>query len=442
MKKIKKYLLIFWGIFFILIFSMGATKHVLEGGSLLKGSSKDVVIFFSSLLHSVKEFYSHEKPQVVEIENSFRDGFSYSSRYNDSKDYLLVSSWDNNLNQSVVKLIRIDDGKLMHQWIIDIDKHISEFNTYETYGIKHNLTIDKASIQHPFLDTDGSLVFAMGGRHKVDLNGDLIWSESKDCHHSIEKNSDKEEYWMCSYNSNLELANKLQIRDDALIKINGKTGALLYEKSIYEIFIENGIDRGELFINPQITTLSNYLDYFHLNDVQPVLEDGPYWEKGDVFFSLRHQNLIGLYRPKTGKLLWYKRGPWLRQHDIDILDSTRISIYGNNTLDAKFSNSEDLFIDGNNEVYVYDFIKDSVSKPFSELFSKEKIRTHTEGLARVVSDSFIFVEETNKGRILLGDQTGVLWTYVERVDDKHVSRFSWSRYITKEEFSKLKFLKK
>ena len=28
-------------------------------------------------------------------------------------------------------------------------------------------------------------------------------------------------------------------------------------------------------------------DPFHINDIQPVLQDGKYWMKGDVFLSLR-----------------------------------------------------------------------------------------------------------------------------------------------------------
>jgi hypothetical protein len=74
-------------------------------------------------------------------------------------------------------------------------------------------------------------------------------------------------------------------------------------------------------------------DPTHLNDIQPVLADGPYWKKGDLFVSLRNISSIMLYRPSTDQIVWMKRGPWLSQHDVDILDDHRISVYDNNVQD-------------------------------------------------------------------------------------------------------------
>ena len=36
-------------------------------------------------------------------------------------------------------------------------------------------------------------------------------------------------------------------------------------------------------------------DPIHLNDIQPVEKSGPYWKMGDLFLSLRSQNMIILY---------------------------------------------------------------------------------------------------------------------------------------------------
>ena len=59
-------------------------------------------------------------------------------------------------------------------------------------------------------------------------------------------------------------------------------------------------------------------------------KDGPYWRKGDLFLSLRSPSTVMLYRPATNKVIWRKDGPWSKQHDVDILDDHRISIFNNN----------------------------------------------------------------------------------------------------------------
>ena len=56
---------------------------------------------------------------------------------------------------------------------------------------------------------------------------------------------------------------------------------------------------------------------------------GPDWKKGDLFLSLRNVSAVLLYRPSTDQIVWMKRGPWIGQHDVDILDDHRIGIYDN-----------------------------------------------------------------------------------------------------------------
>ena len=116
-------------------------------------------------------------------------------------------------------------------------------------------------------------------------------------------------------------------------------------------------------------------DPIHLNDIEPVNVDGKYWKKGDVFLSLRHQSMIILYRPSNNKVIWKKAGPFFHQHDVDILDNNRISIFNNNSKD--FVSGD--FVDGVNEVLIYDFRYDSFESLFSKKIEKEDVRTITAG---------------------------------------------------------------
>ena len=93
--------------------------------------------------------------------------------------------------------------------------------------------------------------------------------------------------------------------DDAIVKLD-KNGKILYEKSVSQIFIENGLEY-LLFSSGDLRFVN---DPIHLNDIQPVNNDGNFWKRGDVFLSLRHQSMVILFRPSTNKIIWKGTGPF------------------------------------------------------------------------------------------------------------------------------------
>ena len=151
--------------------------------------------------------------------------------------------------------------------------------------------------------------------------------------------------------------------------------------------------------------------------------------------------MIVQYRPSTNKIIWSKKGPWLKQHDVDIIDSNRISIFGNNVIDAQFDKKEKKLVDGYNNLYVINFETNSCTTPYTDFFKSSKIATYTEGLSTILDDGNVFIEETNNGRILFGNKNKEIWSYIERIDETKLSIFNWSRYITEKEFKNLTFLK-
>ena len=67
--------------------------------------------------------------------------------------------------------------------------------------------------------------------------------------------------------------------------------------------------------------------------------------------------MVLLYRPSTNEIIWKGAGPFFHQHDVDILDNHRISVFNNNSKDFAGSN----VVDGHNEVIIYDFKTDEYS---------------------------------------------------------------------------------
>lgn len=76
-------------------------------------------------------------------------------------------------------------------------------------------------------------------------------------------------------------------------------------------------------------------DLFHPNDIE-VLDAGlagafPDFRAGDLLISLRTLDLVAILDRQTRRPLWWRHGPWVRQHDPDFLPDGTISIYNNNT---------------------------------------------------------------------------------------------------------------
>jgi len=435
MRKFAKYILIFWLIFFTLISTMEVTRYVVTDGPKIEGAPKDVILFFSTFISTVVHLTRISKPLVIRSSTSLKNGFNRTTNYKESNDYLLVACWDDKYNQSIAKLVRICDGMVIHKWIPNIALLNKVTNSLHTVSLFRNNT----RIQHPYLMNDGSLIFQAGSLFKIDKLSNILWSTKVHIHHSIEPDSDGN-IWTCSYNSATMNSEKYHISDDVILKVSVTTGKIIFEKSVFEILMENGYERGIFFINPGIPSRTKHNDCSHLNDVQPVLEDSKYWKKGDLFLSLRSQNLVLLYRPSNNKIIWQKSGPWLKQHDIDVIDSTHIGIFGNNAFDVKVSYNTERLINGYNTQYVYDFSKNACTTPYDSFFKTAKISTYTQGLSRILNNGDIFVEETDNGRIIFGNHTEEIWSYIERIDKNHISILNWSRYITEEEFKKFTFI--
>ncbi|MFI5140473.1 MAG: hypothetical protein ACHQIM_21820, partial [Sphingobacteriales bacterium] len=90
---------------------------------------------------------------------------------------------------------------------------------------------------------------------------------------------------------------------------------------------------------------------------------------------------------------------------------------------------------------IFNFKTNKTETPYTAFLKKAKVATPNEGRADILPGGDLFVEETNNNRLLRGNADNILWQYVDRIDKHSVAALSWSRFISKEEFKKLTFLK-
>jgi hypothetical protein len=427
-------LLLLWFSCVITITFGWAVWRIKSNGPLFKGRNSDIIISIASFPSLVTETFHQLGTNPLTGHNFYPSikGFKMEKKYMDS-NYILLPAYDKKEDQSIIRLIRIYDQKTIYQWvpnISEIKKIIGEKDDFWKDADKHNLFF-----LHPLLSPDGSIIFHAGDLLiKMDKDSKLLWAISGIFHHSLEYDSDGN-IWSPSVIKPSEfLPNYLYTYiDDAIAKIS-QDGKLLFEKSIAKILVENGYRSLLLGVGPYET------DLVHLNDIQPALTSTLYWMKGDLLISLRNRSTVFLYRPSSNKIIWLKTGPWLNQHDVDFIDTARIGIFGNNII--RFDEERTRLIDGHNEEYVYNFKTNKTETPYTEFLRKAKVRTYSEGRSDILPNGDLFIEETNRNRLLRGNTKDIIWQYVDRIDQHLVATLSWSRFITKEEFKKLRFLQK
>jgi hypothetical protein len=172
-----------------------------------------------------------------------------------------------------------------------------------------------------------------------------------------------------------------------------------------------------------------HFDPIHLNDIQPVLADGKHWRRGDLWLSLRNQSMVLLYRPSTDKVLWHRSGPWLHQHDVNVLDDHRISVFDNHAMTVGVS---DWVVRGSNRLLVADLDTGEVSSPWQSGFERLEIRTATAGRGEAVGAE-AFVEESEFGRLVQFTADGtIVWQYINRARDGKVYLLNWSRLVPRD----------
>lgn len=290
-------------------------------------------------------------------------------------------------------------------------------------GITRN--IPAIQINSPIMGKDFSLFFhcgSLGRLYKLDENSKIAWKSEETVHHSIELDEEGN-IWTCSVNWGHPLAKANRFREDAVLCLDAN-GARVHLYSLSDILAENDLLERLLAATPS-RELDWGLDPYHLNDVLPVRSDGKFWKKGDVFLSLRNKSLVIQYRPQDGSIVWRQQGPWLSQHDVNVVNDSVISVFNNNV-----PMMHDKLSEAGSNIACFDFAEGT-----TQYFGQGLFASKSEGRQINTVNGQLLVEETNKGIYLLLDSTGALLCrfYIPYyANPSHAMNPTWSRLYLKE----------
>ncbi len=348
--------------------------------------------------------------------------FSYAPGARSDLGYVLINRFDGDAGQSVSELVDLNTQELVHRWSFDVDGIWPEIDFESSLT---SLPVDRGTGRfraHSLLLRDGSLVVQdVTPLLRFDHCGRLLWSQGVDLfHHSTELDQDGNIWVPTTIEPRTVELGNWRFDDNGIALLN-PDGEVLFNRSLAHILDENGL---AMYVYGQGEA---HHDPFHVNDLQPVLDDGVMWRKGDLFISLRNKSMLVLYRPATNRIIWKQVGPWMHQHDVDLLDDRRIAVFDNG---SRTKYTHHFIVPETNDWVVLDVVSGRIERPFRDAFRKLNIRTPLEGLAELMSDSELMVEETNYGRLVAFDRIGnIVWQFINRAGNGNVYEMSWSRLV-------------
>jgi hypothetical protein len=231
---------------------------------------------------------------------------------------------------------------------------------------------------------------------KVDRTGKVLWQTPVNAHHLIDVDRNGNIYTPVIMPRH-PLVSKLlkgrpEYRDDGYAIISPE-GKIIQSRSVTQILIDNQL--GHLIFG--VGALES--DKIHLNAVKPAERASNFWQPGDLLLSLRHLSMVMLYRPSSNKVIWYQLGPWSNQHDPDFITDSQISVFGNDVASSFYDRIAETssFIDGGNNIYIYDFTSQQTTKNYTEIMATPGLKTVTAGRHTIFRDGSIFVWFDNEG---------------------------------------------
>ena len=411
----------------------GAVRHYYLGGGSKLGDFGPVVASISAFPSVVRDVMAlgmsdkHALATKRRFEGPSGFQFNYAVGSRPDLGYVLVNRYDGDLHYSVSELWDLNNQEKVHTWRFAGVDAIWQQSTLKSRltDMAVDFSAKRFRNTHTLLSDSGRIYTVRGLLITADVCSSLnILEGSAFYHHSIERDHEGN-FWVPQHiEPKTVTIGRHLFRDDGITLIS-PDGDVLFKKSVIQLLNDNGM--GYLVYGTGKHNSRNNNDPIHLNDIQPVLEDGAFWQKGDVFLSMRNLSMVVLYRPGTNEVLWHRRGPWLHQHDVDILNDHQISIHNNNVS----ADSHTFTINGVNNMLVYDFKTHRITSPWQAGFEKLQLRTVTEGLGEVVGDE-VFVEEANHGRLIQFAPDGaVSWQYINRAADGDIYRVNWSRLVSR-----------
>jgi hypothetical protein len=316
------------------------------------------------------------------------------------------------------------DGEVVHEWQLPFSEVWDESSPISDPQPDEYIYWNKA---HVYPNGDLLAVYVAAGDSpwgyglvRIDKDSKLIWKYLGQVHHDLDVGDDGRIYVLTHeirHNEYQDFPQLAAPRIDDFAVVLSPDGEVLQKVSIADALIASPYSR-------LLTRVTWYTkgDYLHNNGIDVVeaadaaaLPLGPAVKAGQVLLSMREIDTLALLDLEQERIVWAVRGPWLAQHDPDILPNGHILLFDNlgNFLDADGSDAEGgggrsriLEFDPSTMEIVWQYAG-TAEEPF-----ESDVRASQERLA---NGNTLITEET-RGRIIEVTPDGkIVWEFVNPV---------------------------
>jgi hypothetical protein len=320
-------------------------------------------------------------------------------------------------------LVLLDmNGRILHRW--KIPESAYEEIAKSGWGLRR----DHYEIMGAHLYENGDVLVNISHKMlaRIDRCSNLSWSLPNRAHHDVTVENDGT-IWVLGSDY---VTQAQQVRphfavpyyDDTLIRLT-PAGEVIEEISILDALFDGGYQALVLEGEPEFPE-SKTNDPTHSNDIEIVSEDfarhNGFADPGDILVSLRTADAIVLIDRESKAAKWALTGPFLRQHDPDLLPDGTISIFDNRTDKGQhneavhltepqsFGYSRILRFDPQTQEVVWKF-EGSRENPFY---------TSVQGDHQILENGNVLIVETEAGRIFELDPTdnSIVWEWFNGLD--------------------------
>jgi hypothetical protein len=172
------------------------------------------------------------------------------------------------------------------------------------------------------------------GLVKLNRHSEIIWKYLQHVHHDVDVAPDGTIYALTHEIRNNTYPNHPHLKppriDDFLVQIAADDGTELRKISLLDSLIQSRYRR---ILNQLPGYLNQTGDYLHTNAVNYIdAATATHFEfatAGQILLSMREPGLIAVLDPDTEKVVWAIRGPWVAQHDPDLLPNGHMLLFDN-----------------------------------------------------------------------------------------------------------------
>jgi outer membrane protein assembly factor BamB len=301
-------------------------------------------------------------------------------------------------------------GKEVHRWTLSFADAFGEDAAHINYLVDPPLRHWETA--HLFPNGDVLAVFIGEGSTpngyglvRIDKDSRLLWKAPFNAHHDISVGADGRIY---------TLGQRIRERpvkgwpnftapflDDTLVVLSPGGGI---EK---EISIADAFARSDYAHYLELVRPNERGDVLHANQAEVL--DGraaarlPFARAGNVLISLRDIHVLAVLNPDAGRIVWAVRGPWLYQHDPDLLDSGDMLVFDNRGHAGPGGASRVVEFDPTDMAIVWQYAGSAEDPLYS------RIRSNAQRLA----NGNTLVVESDAGRIVEVTPGGdIVWEFV------------------------------